>query len=220
MSDYQLIVFDWDGTLMDSTSHIIFCMREAIHKLQLSPLTDNAISQIIGLGLSEAVRTLYPHSTDADIQRLAMAYREIWLAHPHESPLFDNARQLLHKLAEQNVFLAVATGKGRRGLDKVLRETGLTDVFTVTRCADECHSKPHPQMLEEIMDFCGVRADSTVMIGDTEFDLLMAHNAKAHSVAVTHGAHALDRLQACQPHHIVDDLFALDDWLHGNPTRF
>lgn len=86
MSDYQLIVFDWDGTLMDSTSHIIFCMREAIHKLQLSPLTDNAISQIIGLGLSEAVRTLYPHSTDADIQRLAMAYREIWLAHPHESP--------------------------------------------------------------------------------------------------------------------------------------
>ena len=220
MSQYQMIVFDWDGTLMDSTSHIVFCMREAIHKLQLSPLTDNGISQIIGLGLPEAVRTLYPHSTDADIQRLAMAYREIWLDHPHESPMFDNAVELLHKLANQNIFLGVATGKGRRGLDKVLAATGLADLFTATRCADECHSKPHPQMLEELISFCGVEADATMMIGDTEFDLLMAHNAKAKSVAVTHGAHALERLQACEPLHIVDDLFALDDWLHGNNVRF
>lgn len=220
MSHHQLIVFDWDGTLMDSTGHIVFCMREAIHKLQLSPLTDTAIRQIIGLGLSEAVRTLYPHSTDADIQRLAMAYREIWLDHPHESPMFDNAVALLHKLANQNIFLGVATGKGRRGLDKVLAETGLADLFIATRCADECHSKPHPQMLEELINFCGVKAEDTLMIGDTEFDLLMAHNAKAESVAITHGAHALDRLEACKPLHIVNDLYALDDWLHGNNVRF
>lgn len=220
MSHYQMIVFDWDGTLMDSTSHIVSCMREAIHKLQLSPLTDTAISQIIGLGLPEAVRTLYPQNTDADIHNLTMAYRDIWLGHPHESPMFDNAVELLHKLAKQNVFLGVATGKGRRGLDKVLASTDLADLFTATRCADECHSKPHPQMLEELMDFCGVEAKSTLMIGDTEFDLLMAQNAKAQSVAITHGAHALDRLQACKPLHIVDNLFALDDWLHGNNVRF
>lgn len=220
MSQYQMIVFDWDGTLMDSTSHIVFCMREAIHKLQLSPLTDTAIQQIIGLGLSEAVRTLYPLSTDDDIQRLAMAYREIWLDHPYDSPMFENAIELLHKLAKQNIFLGVATGKGRRGLDKVLEATGLADLFTATRCADECHSKPNPQMLEELMDFCGVKAEDTIMIGDTEFDLLMAHNAKAKSVAITHGAHALDRLEACKPLHIVNDLYALDDWLHGNNVRF
>lgn len=220
MISYQMIVFDWDGTLMDSTSHIVMCMREAIIKLQLPPLTDKTIRQIIGLGLPEAVRTLYPQSTDADIQRLAMAYREIWLDHPHESPLFENAAELLHKLAKQNIFLGVATGKGRLGLDKVLAATGLTDLFTATRCADECHSKPHPQMLEELMNFCGVDAESTIMIGDTEFDLLMAHNAKAKSVAITHGAHDLDRLQACEPMHIVNDLFVLDDWLHGNNVRF
>lgn len=216
MHSYQLIVFDWDGTLMDSTGHIVFCMRQAIQKLRLSPLTDHAISQIIGLGLPEAVRTLYPYSTDADVQRLANAYRDIWLQHPYESPMFANAVELLQKLAEQNIFLGVATGKSRRGLNKVLAATGLGDVFTATRCADECHSKPNPQMLEELIDFCGVTPASTIMVGDTEFDLLMAHNAKAQSVAVTHGAHSLSRLQACQPLHTVDDLFALDDWLHGN----
>src|SRR5690554_2353924 len=114
MHNYQLILFDWDGTLMDSTGHIVFCMREAIQKLRLSPLTDHAISQIIGLGLPEAVRTLYPYSTDADVQRLANTYRDIWLQHPYESPMFANAVELLQKLAGQNLFLGVATGKSRR----------------------------------------------------------------------------------------------------------
>lgn len=210
---YPLIVFDWDGTLMDSTGHIVFCMREAIAQLNMLPLTDQQISHIIGLGLPEAVKTLYPDSSVQDAQMLAATYREIWLHHPFEAPLFDNALIILQKLADQNVLLGVATGKGRRGLDKVLNETGLADLFVATRCADECHSKPHPQMLSEIIDFCGVQPAETLMIGDTEFDLQMAKSAGAESVGIGHGAHGLPILQACEPQAIVNDLFALESWL-------
>ncbi len=210
---YPLIVFDWDGTLMDSTGHIVFCMREAITKLEMPPLTDQQISHIIGLGLPEAVKTLYPQITAGDAQILVDGYRQIWLHHPFEAPLFDNALNILKKLADQNVLLGVATGKSRRGLDKVLNETGLADLFVTTRCADECHSKPHPQMLSEIIDFCGVQPAETLMVGDTEFDLLMAKSAGADSVGIGHGAHDLPMLQACEPLAIVDDLFALESWL-------
>ncbi len=210
---YPLIVFDWDGTLMDSTGHIVFCMREAITKLEMPPLTDQQISHIIGLGLPEAVKTLYPQITADDAQILVDGYRQIWLHHPFEAPLFDNALNILKKLADQNVLLGVATGKSRRGLDKVLNETGLADLFVTTRCADECHSKPHPQMLSEIIDFCGVQPAETLMVGDTEFDLLMAKSAGADSVGIGHGAHDLPMLQACEPLAIVDDLFALESWL-------
>lgn len=217
---YSLIVFDWDGTLMDSTGHIVFCMREAIQQLDMPALTDQQISHIIGLGLPEAVKTLYPQSSAAEAQALAGCYRQIWLNHPFEAPLFANAREVLHKLADQNVLLGVATGKGRLGLNKVLKETGLAEVFVTTRCADECHSKPHPQMLSEIIDFCGVNAADTLMIGDTEFDLLMAKSAGAKSVGIAHGAHALPVLQACQPEAIVDDLFALENWLDSRCPLF
>ena len=191
---------------MDSTGHIIFCMPA---------VTDQQISHIIGLGLPEAVKTLYPQSTVSDAQKLAECYRQIWLHHPYEAPLFDNALTILEKLAAQDVLLGVATGKGRRGLDKVLNETGLTDAFITTRCADECHSKPHPQMLNEIINFCGVQTDETLMIGDTEFDLLMANSAGVDGVGVSHGAHNLLKLQACQPEAVVADLFALENWLNG-----
>jgi len=210
---YPLIVFDWDGTLMDSTGHIVFCMREAIAQLNMLTLTDQQISHIIGLGLPEAVKTLYPDSSVQDAQTLAATYRDIWLHHPFEAPLFDNALNILHKLADQNVLLGVATGKGRRGLDKVLNETGLGDLFVATRCADECHSKPHPQMISEIIDFCGVQPSQTLMVGDTEFDLQMAKNAGAECVGIGHGAHGLPMLQACEPQAIVADLFALESWL-------
>ncbi len=198
---------------MDSTGHIVFCMREAIARLNMLPLTDQQISHIIGLGLPEAVKTLYPDSSVQDAQMLAATYRDIWLHHPFEAPLFDNALNILHKLADQNVLLGVATGKGRRGLDKVLNETGLDDLFVATRCADECHSKPHPQMISEIIDFCGVQPTQTLMIGDTEFDMKMAKNAGAECVGIGHGAHDLPTLKACEPQAIVADLFALETWL-------
>lgn len=215
MSQYQLIVFDWDGTLMDSTGHIVSCMRQAITKLELEPLDDSQISHIIGLGLTEAVQTLYPSGNTTLWSSLADCYRQTWLSKPEESPLFDNAIPLLQQLAEQNIYLGVATGKSRRGLDKVLNATGLGDLFVATRSADECHSKPHPQMILELMDFVGLHGSDTIMIGDTEFDLLMAKNAGADSLGITHGAHDENKLVACEPKAIVHDLHQVQHWLNN-----
>lgn len=215
MNQYQLIVFDWDGTLMDSTGHIVQCMRQAISQLKFSPLTDSAISHIIGLGLNEAAQALYPNISARDVERLANCYREIWLSSPPNSPLFDNASSLIHNLNKQDLFLGVATGKSRSGLNKVLASTQLEPLFHATRCADECHSKPHPQMIEELMDFCGVTPKETLMIGDTEYDLQMAHNAGADSLAISHGAHGVKTLRACLPRGIVDDLHQVEQWLNN-----
>lgn len=220
MNHYQLIIFDWDGTLMDSTGHIVNCMRHAITKLDLAPLDDKQISHIIGLGLQEAVQTLYPNGNATMWTSLADCYRQTWLNSPVDTPLFNNARELLTELAEQELFLGVATGKSRRGLDKVLKATGLGELFVATRCADECHSKPHPQMVSEIMDFTGVSGSDALMIGDTEFDLMMAKNAGAHSLGITHGAHDEAKLRACEPQAIVHDLHQVQHWLRRPVTEF
>ena len=214
MSHYQLVVFDWDGTLMDSTAHIVNCMRQAIEALQLPPLPDAKLSHIIGLGLQEAVQTLYPEANATLWQALADRYRSIWLSSPTDTPLFANARTLLDRLVERDVLLAVATGKGRRGLDKVLTATGLNDRFVATRCADESFSKPHPQMLLELMDYCGVNANETLMIGDTEFDMLMAKNAGTDRLAVSYGAHDKATLLATEPLALLDDLYQVEHWLN------
>lgn len=220
MNRFQLIIFDWDGTLMDSTGHIVNCMKHAITKLELTPLADHEISHIIGLGLQEAVQTLYPDGNAALWTSLADCYRQTWLDSPVDTPLFDNARELLTQLAEQEIFLGVATGKSRRGLDKVLKATGLEELFITTRCADECHSKPHPQMLTEIMNYTGVNGSDAVMIGDTEFDLLMASNAGAHALGITHGAHDEAKLAACDPLAIVHDLHQVEHWLQRVAAEF
>lgn len=213
MSQYDLIVFDWDGTLMDSTGHIIACMQQAIAKLELAPLNDSAISHIIGLGLNEAAYALYPDANAKTISLLADTYRDIWLNDPVDIPLFANAYHLIQSLNEQNYFLGVATGKSRRGLDKVLLSSKLGPLFQATRCAGECHSKPHPQMLEELITYFGVDANKTLMIGDTEYDLQMAHSAGADSLGISHGAHGIATLQACQPKAIVADLYQVEQWL-------
>jgi len=213
MSQYQLIVFDWDGTLMDSTGHIVQCMQHAISQLDFPSLDDAAISHIIGLGLNEAAQALYPKISTDDVEQLANSYRKIWLNSSPNTPLFDNASQLIQKLNQQDYFLGVATGKSRSGLDKVLTSTELAPLFHATRCADECHSKPHPQMIEELMDYCGVSAKQTLMIGDTEYDLQMAHNAGADSLGISHGAHGIETLAACQPRDIVANLHQVEQWL-------
>jgi len=213
MSQYQLIVFDWDGTLMDSTGHIVQCMQEAITQLDFPPLDDAAISHIIGLGLNEAAQALYPNISVAAVEQLANTYRQVWLSGPIDTPLFDNASKLIQNLNEQDYFLGVATGKSRSGLNKVLSSTQLEPFFHATRCADECHSKPNPQMIEELMNYLGVTPKETLMIGDTEYDLQMAHNAGADSLGISHGAHGVDTLQACKPQAIVDDLFQVEQWL-------
>jgi len=213
MNQYQLIVFDWDGTLMDSTGHIVNCMQQAITNLALPPLTESAINHIIGLGLNEAAHALYPDISSNTINDLANEYRSVWLQSSQATPLFDNADNLIKKLNEQDYFLAVATGKSRKGLDKVLTSTQLGPLFHATRCADECHSKPHPQMIEELMDYLGISPKNTLMIGDTEYDLQMAHNAGADSLAISHGAHGVETLQACKPRAIVENLHQVEQWL-------
>lgn len=215
MNRYKLIVFDWDGTLMDSTGHIVNCMQHAIKNLSFPALDDKEVRHIIGLGLYEAVQTLYPDHDINTLVPLAEEYRTIWLNNPVETPLFDNAYDLIARLNQQDCFLGVATGKSRQGLNKVLKSSRLGTFFHATRCADECHSKPHPQMLEELMDYLGVLPQETIMIGDTEYDLIMAHNAGADSLAVTSGAHDAETLKTCKPKAILDDLYQVELWLNN-----
>ncbi len=214
MKPYQLIVFDWDGTLMDSTADIVSCMKQAITHLNLPELRDAQIRHIIGLGLNEAAQTLYPDLDSHTVMQLANEYRRIWLTMSHQATLFEHAFELVRELNQRDLFLGIATGKSRSGLDKVLQATQLAPYFHASRCADECHSKPHPQMLEELIDFMGVTPQETLMIGDTAFDLQMAHNAGADSLAVTHGAHPPDALAACQPRAIVNNLAQVRQWLN------
>lgn len=210
----KLIVFDWDGTLMDSAAHIISCLQTALADLELPPKTDLEIKNIIGLGLREALAALCPEANDTELTTLTTRYREYFF-HQEKEPteLFTGARELIKELQSQDYFLAVATGKGRRGLDKELSETGLGELFPVTRCADESHSKPHPQMLLEIIDWYGVEASDTIMIGDTDYDLQMANNANTHAVGVTYGVHEKQRLLDCNPLACVNNIDDLKQWL-------
>ncbi len=210
----KLIVFDWDGTLMDSAAHIIACLQMALTDLELPQKSDDEIKNIIGLGLREALGVLCPQANDYELTALTGRYRQHFFDQQHEPcELFPGARELIEELHGQDYFLAVATGKGRNGLDKVLNETGMGAFFPVTRCADESHSKPHPQMLLDIIDWYGVEAHETIMIGDTEYDLEMANNAAAHSVAVTYGVHEKQRLLDCKPLTYLDNIDDLHQWL-------
>jgi len=216
----QLIVFDWDGTLMDSEARIVACLRAAIDETGLPHRPDEALRNIIGLGLREALVTLYPEGSDQQHDALVKHYRHHFLeSNDTPSPLFEGAERLIRELHAQGHFLAVATGKGRQGLDKVLQETALGEFFHYTRCADETRSKPHPQMLLEIMDWLGRDPVETLMIGDTEFDLQMAHNAGARALGVSYGVHDKARLLACEPLACLDSLAEVAEWLHANMNK-
>jgi phosphoglycolate phosphatase len=210
----KLIVFDWDGTLMDSVAHIVACLQNAINELSLEPKSNDELKNIIGLGLREAFYALYPQANDNELTALTARYREYFFdqdSAPCE--LFSGARELVEELNEKNYFLAVATGKGRNGLDKVLNETGMNKFFPVTRCADESHSKPHPQMILDIIDYYGINANEAIMVGDTDYDLQMANNAKAKSIGVTYGVHEKQRLLDCKPLICLDNMNELHQWL-------
>ncbi len=210
----QLIVFDWDGTLMDSEARIVDCMRAAIADLSLAPRSRQQMTDVIGLGLAEAQAVLYPDGSEAEHAALTERYRYHFVeANPTPSALFPGVEAMLDELNQQGHFLAVATGKGRRGLDRVLEETNTRQYFHASRCADESFSKPHPQMLQEIMDRLGVESHDSLMIGDTEYDLQMANNAGVQSLAVSYGVHDLARLLNCKPLDYVDDIPALRNWL-------
>lgn len=211
---YELLIFDWDGTLIDSEANIVACMKAAMADINLPVRNDEEIKNIIGLGLKEALVTLYPQIDDVEANRLTDRYRYHFLA-SEPSQAFQGVDKTLEELNDAQYLMAVATGKGRRGLDNALFTTGYHSLFHVTRCADETRSKPHPQMLHEILDFLGVEAENALMIGDTEYDILMAKNAGMDSIAVTYGVHDRERLVLCEPSALIDSMPDLVAWLNS-----
>ena len=199
---------------MDSQAQIVNCMKSAISELELELRTDEQISNIIGLGLEEAIVSLYPLIDSKLVTITAQTYREHYLFKDKTpSPLFEGTKEVLSTLREAGYDLAVATGKSRRGLDKGLAETGLNEYFPITRCADETRSKPHPQMLEEILVDYNTNASTALMIGDSEYDLQLANNAKTDGFAVSYGVHNLIRLLKHDPVGFIDNIKQFPDWL-------
>lgn len=207
-----MIIFDWDGTLCDSTAHIVASVQQAARVMGLPVPSDEAAADIIGLGLPQAMARLYPEVPERRRVELARTYSRHYVANESETPaLFPGALETLHSLRDRGLELAVATGKSRRGLNRILEKMGLTDFFEATRCADETQSKPHPMMIHQIMAERSVTAERVVMVGDTEYDLEMASNAGVASVGVSFGVHSVQRLQAHGPVAIVDELPELLD---------
>jgi len=211
----RLIVFDWDGTLADSEAMIVSAMQKTIQELNIPVTNDDKIRNVIGLGLDEAIHFLYPKMEPRDRRQFADEYRQqyLMLSAGGITPLFPKAREILKFLHELGYLLAVATGKSRRGLDRSLKETNTDQLFHTTRCADECFSKPHPQMLQEIMETLDVKPENTIMIGDSEYDLQMADGAGAASIAVSYGVHDKNRLLQYKPLACLDNLYELKNFL-------
>lgn len=209
----HLIVFDWDGTLMDSETQIVNAMHATISDLELEPRSAGECRNIIGLGLREALEDLYPGQNESFHTEFVSRYRHHWFRADNHSELFPGARETLKLLKESGFLLAVATGKGRPGLNKALAETDLEDVFAATRCSDETRSKPHPRMLNEILEELGVLPAEVLMVGDTEYDMIMAREAGVGPVAVSYGVHERERLMQHKPLVCLDRITELVDCL-------
>jgi phosphoglycolate phosphatase len=210
---FELIVFDWDGTLMDSTGAIVASIQAAARDLGIAPPSNERASHIIGLGLIDALRHALPDLPADRYQDVALRYRQHYLARDQDLLLFDGVVDLMEELAGAGYMLAVATGKTRKGLDRAFEVSGLGSCFHASRCADECHSKPHPQMLEELMAEFGVAPDATLMIGDTTHDLQMAGNAGVAALGVAYGAHPRATLEALTPLFCASNVAELAAWL-------
>jgi phosphoglycolate phosphatase len=206
----RLVVFDWDGTLMDSTAQIVAAASGAIAQLGLPARPPEAIRDIIGLGLRESWQRLFPELGPESFTPFVVAYRDHFFAPELQTAqLFARAEEVVAELAGRGFLLGVATGKSRRGLDRDLETTGLGRFMAGSRTADETRSKPHPDMLLELMAALGTPAAATLMVGDTEWDLEMARRAGVPAVAVSYGAHAPERLRAHAPIALIDALDAL-----------
>lgn len=213
---YDLIVFDWDGTLMDSTAVIAGSIQAACRDLDLPVPDDETARHVIGLGLNEALRHAVPTAPEAIYESLVARYRHHFLAQGEAIPLFDGAREMIMALHATGHLLAVATGKNRNGLQRALESTGLKQYFHATRTADQTFSKPHPAMLLELMDELMVDPGRTLMIGDTTHDVQLARNAGVDVVAMAHGAHPPEQLLALKPLALVEDFAGLRAWLETN----
>jgi phosphoglycolate phosphatase len=213
---FRLLVFDWDGTLMDSIGSIVACTRAVMDELGLGGVKEETIRGTIGLGLRETVDILCPGGGDVMFSRILESYREHWVTTWRDRPvLFDGVREMLEALADEGYLLAVATGKSRRGLEFVLEQTGLAGFFHATRTVDEALSKPHPQMLLDILDELGVRPRSALMIGDTTYDLEMARSAGTPALGVCSGSHCREELEQVAPLACLAGVGELRSWLAG-----
>jgi phosphoglycolate phosphatase len=216
MQDYKLVIFDWDGTLMDSVDRIVSSMQSAAQTVGLVSPLDHDVKQIIGLSLTTALETLFTSITAEQIEAMLVQYKYEYLeGDKTPTPLFANATNLLIQLKQQNKLLAVATGKGREGLNRVLNVSETTTFFNTTRCAGEMPSKPDPTMLNSILDELKIAPHEAIMIGDTSHDLKMAQNAGVDSIGVTFGVHDREVLSRYKPKAIVDSLVELHRLLLG-----
>lgn len=213
---FDLIVFDWDGTLMDSTATIVKCIQAAAKDLGLPIPDSKSASYVIGLSLQNAMQAAMPGLDSKYYPRIVERYRYHYLTKDKGLALFDGVREMLAELSQQGYFLAVATGKSRVGLNRALDAANLLSVFDATRCADETFSKPHPAMLQELTRELGQDMQRTVMIGDTTHDLQMAINAGASGIAVHYGAHPSHELQALNPLFSANSVPELHAWLNEN----
>jgi phosphoglycolate phosphatase len=213
---YELVIFDWDGTIMDSTGLIASCIQATCREMGLAVPDEAAAKWVIGLGIAQAMERVAPGLDASRTREFADRYRGHFLARDHEAPLFGGIPALLEDLRGRGLRLAVATGKSRRGLARALSTSGLAPFFEATRCADEGFPKPHPDMVLRILDETAVEASRAVLVGDTTHDLELAANAGVDAVAVTYGAHGAALLRERAARHYAGSVEELRQWLAGH----
>lgn len=210
MKAYELLIFDWDGTLMDSIGKIVRCMENTAKAMALPIPSEQAVRDIIGLSMTEALQCLYPAGSVDEYQALREEYKQQFLLlDTTPTPLFSETPALLLQLRSEKYLLAVATGKARAGLERVLRETGLGDFFHASRSADDARSKPHPDMLQQLLVELKIAPERAFMVGDSVHDLNMAAGAGMDAIGVSYGAHSRERLHEAAPKAIIDSPLGL-----------
>lgn len=214
--NFDLIAFDWDGTLFDSTAIITRCIQQAVVDVGGRRPSDEEASYVIGLALTPALAHAAPEVPKEKYPELGARYRHHYLASVNDISLFEGVVPLLEALRAKQHFLAVATGKSRTGLDDALQRAGLVGHFHATRTADQTRGKPHPLMLEELMAELGTTAERTLMIGDTTHDLQMAVNAGCACLGVSYGAHAHEKFDGLKPRFVAHSVGQLQNWLLQN----
>lgn len=213
VKQFDLIIWDWDGTIADSTGMITQALIKAADEAGLPPLSAERARSIIGLGLKESIFTLYGDIPQAQAQALAANYNRHYYAGEHQVVLFDGIADTIAAIAKCGCKQAVATGKGRRGLNTALQDSGLGRYFSSTKTVDECFSKPHPQMLDELMDELVAMPQRTLMIGDSQYDMQMGKNAGVVTAAVSYGSQSAGHLQHFSPDRLFHDVPSLRSWL-------
>lgn len=209
----MLFIFDWDGTIIDSTAKIISCMHRAIEENSLPARADQQVQNIIGLGLPEAILQLFPDINEAQLNTLRQSYSAHFVAADQvPCDFFPGVMTTLEQLRQRGHLLAVATGKSRKGLSRVLSNLEMSSYFDGSRCADETASKPDPLMLQQLLQELAVDNSDAIMVGDTEFDLAMAANADVASIGVSYGAHEVKRLETHNPRLCIDRFEQLLEW--------